>query len=242
MAFDPSSLKKLIGMTEKAKLVSLDKAGDTVELQFNPEKGSLELTRRVGWSFSGGTDPSDASGGPADFIGGDADELSFTTLLDDTTGGAASYAAAAGKSALALTLTMAVDQSTTLITNKRLMAMSGMDLGVGIADSVAEALLRTLSKSSVHKQIKKLYFLTTPDAALGARKRPSIVQFKWGDFDFVGVITRLNVEYLVVTEAGYPKRAKVGISMYGRTFVGSMTADEFMNPAPWKRPTSGLLP
>lgn len=240
MAFDPSSLKRLIGMTEKAKLVSLDSSGDTFELQFNPERGSLDLTRRVGWSFVGGPNTADASGGSADFMGGDADELSFTTLLDDTTGGAVAYAAAAGKSALALTLTMAVDQSTTLITNKRLMALSGMDLGVGLADSAAEALMRTLSRSSVHKQIKKLYYLTTPEAGEGARKRPPVVKFKWGDFDFVGVITRLNVQYLVVTEAGYPKRAKVGISMYGRSFVGSIDADAFITGPEWSRPSSVL--
>jgi hypothetical protein len=240
MAFDPASLKRLIGMTEKAKLVSLDKSTDNFELEFNPEKGSLELTRRVNWQFPPGLD-AESAGGIANFAGSDADELSFTTLLDDTTGGAAAYAAAAGKSALAATLTLAVDQSTTLVTNKRLLALSGMDLGVGVADSVAEALLRTLSRSSVHKQIKKLYFLTTPDAVTGPRKRPSIVKFKWGDFDFVGVIIRLNVQYLVVTEGGYPKRAKVQMSLYGRSFVGDVTADKFIVPDPWTRPTS-LLP
>ncbi len=237
MAFDPSSLKRLIGMTEKATLKSLDANADSFELQFNPEKGSLHLTRSINWSFTQGLDAQSA-GGDAKFKGSEADELSFDTLLDDTTGGAAAYAAAAGKSALALTLTLAVDQSTTLVTNKRLLALSGMDLGVGAADAVAEALLRTLSRSSVHKQIKKLYFLTTNDAETGATKRPSVVQFKWGDFDFVGVISRINVTYLVVTEGGYPKRAKVGITLRGRSFVGGMGADEFLQPPDWSRPLS----
>ena len=224
-----------IGSVKTAKLKNVGSGPGDFELQFNPQRDSLRLTRRVRWDFRGDElDPVAKWGGDAWFLGTEEDRLSFTTLLDDTTGGKAAWAAAAAKSALAVGLMAATNPTSELFSATRLQVMAAGDLVTGAADSVAEAALRMieankpLHESDVHKQLKKLHKLTQPSTTHKDRAQPPILRLDWGDFDFTGVILSLDIRYLLVTEVGFVRRAQVDIDMAGRAFSAVKTVDAFM--------------
>lgn len=68
--------------------------------------------------------------------------------------------------------------------------------------------------------VNKLLSLTNPEvtpsdgesAELG-KKRPPIVWFFWGNFDFYGVIESVNATYIMYSYNGNPIRAKVTVKM-----------------------------
>lgn len=227
--------KAAIGMVKTAKLKNVGPGPGDLELQFNPQRDSLRLTRRVRWDFRGDElDPTAKWGGDAWFLGTEEDRLSFTTLFDDTTGGAAAWAAAAAKSALAVGLAAASVPSGELFSATRMQAMAAGDIATGALDTVATAALRALEagvpfhESDVHKKLKALHKLTQPGAEVLKRSQPPILRLDWGDFDFTGIILSLDVRYLVVSEAGFVRRAQVDIDMAGRAFGGVKTVDSFM--------------
>ena len=68
--------------------------------------------------------------------------------------------------------------------------------------------------------VNKLLSLTNPEVAPtdgeGAemgKKRPPLVMFWWGDFDFVGVIEDVNSSFIMFHTNGNPLRAKVTVKM-----------------------------
>ncbi len=68
--------------------------------------------------------------------------------------------------------------------------------------------------------VNKLLSLTNPEASPGdgeaaelKKKRPPIVWFFWGSFDFYGVIESINATYIMYASNGNPVRAKVTVKM-----------------------------
>lgn len=68
--------------------------------------------------------------------------------------------------------------------------------------------------------VNKLLSLTNPEASPGdgeaaelGKKRPPIVWFFWGSFDFYGVIESVNATYIMYASNGNPVRAKVTVKM-----------------------------
>jgi len=68
--------------------------------------------------------------------------------------------------------------------------------------------------------VNKLLSLTNPEVSPGdgesaelGKKRPPIVWFFWGDFDFYGVIESVNATYIMFASNGNPVRAKVTVKM-----------------------------
>ncbi len=68
--------------------------------------------------------------------------------------------------------------------------------------------------------VEKLLSLTNPEATPGdgesaelGKKRPPIVWFFWGSFDFYGVIESVNATYIMYASNGNPVRAKVTVKM-----------------------------
>jgi len=189
----------------------------------------------VRWDFRGDElDPVAKWGGDAWFLGTEEDRISFTTLLDDTTGGKAAWAAAAAKSALAVGLMAATNPTDPLFSSTRLQTMAVGDVASGALTATVEGALRMveaakpLHESDVHKQLKKLHKLTQPTTTHKDRNQPPILRLEWGDFDFTGIILSLDIRYLLVTEVGFVRRAQVDIDMAGRAFGGVKTVDAFM--------------
>lgn len=184
----------------KAELQCLDKPSLSFVFPFNPEAGSMKLARSVGWSAEGnGYDP---WGGPLDYQSGDPDELRFTILLDETTLGEPDLAdASAFEAALlsAISILLPTEENTT----------------------------------SVLARLENLWELTKPIKPDGHTDdsydvRPPVVAFVWEAFVFLGAVTSLDADILVVDETGRPKRAEVDISMKGRAFAGKTTLADFL--------------
>ncbi len=60
--------------------------------------------------------------------------------------------------------------------------------------------------------------------------RPPVCAFVWGDFEFMGFVENLDVDFLVFTPEGIPKRAMVTIEMKGRAMSGDLSSvDDFID-------------
>ena len=64
--------------------------------------------------------------------------------------------------------------------------------------------------------VEGLLALTNPSVTApegGEKKYPPLVKFVWGDFEFVGIIDKIAVQYLMFSADGNPIRAKCNVSM-----------------------------
>lgn len=188
---------------EKAKLLCLDKSAWEFEFPFNPEAGSFTLSRNVGWNPAGAS--TDGWGGPLQYDDGQPDELGFTVLLDESVEGD-------------------IDPADALAMQRNL----------------ASALASALPSASVGEEpsvlpaIQELYRLTVPIKPAEAADdpldvRPPVCAFVWKAFEFMGVVTGLDVEFLLFATNGTPKRAKVQVKMSGRAFSGGLDLEKFLN-------------
>lgn len=206
-----------------AHLWCLDKDAWSFDLQFNPEKGSMELRRSVDWGPAGGGSGFDPWGGPLEYAKGGPDELSFDILFDETMERPdLSDAGANLATKLKAQLVSIAREAKGFATNMKndLLAIAGM------ADE---------SEDSVLPWVQKLYRLTYPvhpadhDAATNYQLRPPIVAFVWEEFEFMGAVTSVDVEFLVFNHNGMPKRAKCRVQMRGRAFTGSVGLTDFLD-------------
>lgn len=202
---------------EKAKLLCLDKSAWEFEFPFNPEAGTFTLARTVGWNPAGAS--TDGWGGPLQYDDGQPDELEFTILLDESVEGDIDPA-----DALAMQRNLASALAS---------ALSSPSLG---------------EEPSVLPAIQELYRLSLPIKPHDATNdpldvRPPICAFVWKEFEFMGAVTSINVEFLLFANNGTPKRAKVAMRMSGRAFSGGLDLEKFLtahhtNPtgSDWTRP------
>lgn len=107
----------------------------------------------------------------------------------------------------------------------------------GSSDTISfTAMLDTSEDDSettgVLKQVKDLYEYTKLKVKDKNYNRPPILTLTWhSELKFVGVITQLKVDFTMFAEDGTPLRADVTITMMGRTFAESDSADDFFAPA-----------
>ncbi len=184
----------------RAKLWCLDKDAWSIEFMFNPEFGSMSLSREVNWSPAGnGYDPWKS---PLEYDDGAPDSLSFTMLLDQTTLGEPDPADALAFQANFLSaLASFLDDETN-----------------------DESVLPEIAA------LWRLTVPIHPDGHSDDdyQLRPPIVAFVWDDFEFLGAVTSLSVDMLLFTAEGVPKRAKVEVRMTGKAFSGQTTLADFI--------------
>lgn len=206
----------------KARLWCLDKDAWSVDFQFNPERGSMELRRGVNWGAAGGGTGYDPWGGPLEYAQGQPDDLSFDVLFDETM-----ILPDLGESnaSLASKLTREVTNIGTQLASAGKKIKDDFLSIFGMADE---------SEDSILPYIQDLYRLTVPihpkdhDATTNYQLRPPICAFVWEEFEFMGAVTAVDTEFLVFNHNGMPKRAKCRISMQGRAFTGNVSLTQFL--------------
>ena len=57
--------------------------------------------------------------------------------------------------------------------------------------------------------------------------RPPLVAFIWEQFQFQGVVQRLDVEMLLFDDTGRPRRAMVTVALLGRALSGASSSEDF---------------
>ncbi len=184
----------------KAELICLDVKGWKFEFPFNPEASSFSLSRSVSWNPGGAS--ADGWGGPLEYDDGSPDELSFAILLDQSVLGE-------------------IDPADVLGMEKALLSALASFFGP------------SKNEDSVLPAIQELYRLTLPIQPAEATDdpldvRPPICAFVWKDFEFMGAVTSMDVEFLLVDSDGTPKRAKVTMKMSGRAFSGGLDLEKFL--------------
>jgi len=185
----------------KAELLCLDMKDWKFAFPFNPEASSFNLSRSVSWNPAGASP--DGWGGPLEYDDGQPDELSFTILLDESVLGD-------------------IDPADVLGMQKALLGALASFFGPSKnSDSVLDA-------------VQELYRLTLPIKPDGAEDdpldvRPPICAFVWKDFEFMGAVTSMDVEFLLFDADGTPKRAKVQMKMSGRAFSGGLDLEGFLS-------------
>jgi hypothetical protein len=183
----------------KARIWCLDKDAWSVDLQFNPS--DLDLSR----SISMGKDEGffGPYGGKPEFENGTPDELAFTILVDTSVGGEIDLADAG---------------------NFETAMLSALNSLLGSANT---------NDDSILPQIQDLYRLTLPIKPAGATEdfgdnRPPVCAFVWEQFEFMGFVVSLDVDFLVFDASGRPKRAEVKVKMEGRAFSGALDLKGFL--------------
>jgi len=141
-------------------------------------------------------------GGAPDFEAGESDSLTFKTLVDTSMAGEIDLADAADFEAQML--------------------------------SALNSLLSSSEENdeSVLPEVQKYYRLTTPIKPSGleeAEARPPVVAFIWDTFEFMGFITKCDIEFLLFDESGKAKRAEISIEIEGQAFSGNLTLEEFLD-------------
>lgn len=71
-------------------------------------------------------------------------------------------------------------------------------------------LLRDQGRKDVRLYTDQIMELTKIDSET---KEPPLVRFEWGSCDFVGVITKIEQQFLMFTSSGRPVRAELNITM-----------------------------
>ena len=201
----------------KAQLLCVDH-NLKFSFQFNPS--SLSLSRSVTWDGSSskkkdagskkkGADPKkdeavedpdisyhqDGEMGAAwptlNAAKGEYDELDFDTLFDESEDHALAQLSAAS-----------------LLSSFAVLIPAPLALG----------LISLANTKSVVTNIEALYQLTLPVQFNTPKKdiRPPVLSFKWGDFEFTGVMASVEFEILQFDMFGKAKRAKVKCKMKGR--------------------------
>lgn len=181
---------------KKASLFAMDGPAGLAKwkFQFNPSELSLTLERP--WSDATNTHNAARAG----LTWGEAktDSLEFDTLLDESeyltdedAGGMAALTAISTVTALA---------------------------SLGGGNALIQAMMPKNDKS-ILDPLDKLAKLAEPyEATAGTAKKilQPVLRFKWGEFKFVGVITKLDTKILLWDEKGKPRRAELKIEMSGR--------------------------
>jgi Contractile injection system tube protein len=85
---------------------------------------------------------------------------------------------------------------------------------------------------SVVTNIEALYQLTLPVKFEDTEIRPPVLSFKWGDFEFTGVMASVDFEILQFDMLGKAKRAKVKCRMKGRFGSSALRKDVLVAPDP----------
>lgn len=242
-----SSVAQLMGLVQpepvKAMIYCLDDPLWSVFLQYNPE--SIRLTRDPSWQSAGDLvrlNPNDEQDlghqrtsrssfnflplmqepdqGPAGrawkglhFRGGSNDRLSFSTLFDQT--------------------------------EHRGTVGDMLPLELGFEDK----LFGQTNSSNVLEDVAKLYRLTLPikvapliGSADDVEPRPPACAFFWGNFQFMGVIDNLDVEFQVFDTLGQPVRARVSLTLTGAAMSTiTATASEDRLELPYTAPEKKVL-
>lgn len=77
------------------------------------------------------------------------------------------------------------------------------------------------SVSDLIKKLLKLIYLVD-----GKKHEPNLVCFQWGDMDFIGRVTHVDIDYTLFKPSGEPLRAKVTLRV-----LSDMTVEESMQRA-----------
>jgi hypothetical protein len=193
----------------KAKLRCLDNESWSFEFPFNPEAGSMKLSRGVSWSADGnGYDP---WGGPLDYEHGEPDSLSFTILLDESSPAEPDLADATAFEAALLS------------------AISSLLPPDENSDSVLPRI----------EKLWRLTVPVKPSGhgTDSFDVRPPVVAFVWDAFVFVGAIVDLDAEFLLMDHSGKARRAQVDVALKGRAFAASTSLAQFLDAA-YEPPTA----
>lgn len=195
-------IQSLLTTVSKAKLLCKEKAllGIPIiernELEFQFNPSTLKLTREPDWDD--GAQLASGAYRSMKFGGNRSDKLSFSMLLDESE--------CRGKLATAMAL----------------LPMSGLGQVMGF-------LLQ--NESNTLATMQQLYALTFPYVKVAATttekaaRRPPLVVFQWGEFNFSGVVDSLEFEMLLFDADGNPRRTMVELSLKGRAFCNLDSAD-----------------
>lgn len=169
-----------------------------LEFQFNPS--TLKLTREPDWDD--GDRLNNGAHRAMKFGGNRADRLIFQVLLDET------------------------EYRGSLTALTALMPMAGLG---GLAGFLFQ------NRSNTLATMQGIYNLTMPYVKIGGSMfgpaegwRPPLVVFKWGGFEFSGVVDDLDFEMLLFDMDGNPRRVMVDFTLKGRAFCNLSKADELL--------------
>lgn len=188
-----------------AKLEVLDWS-DSFPLQFNPSE--LSLGRSADWNVQP-TDMNSKVGHPF-FAGSSPDTLEFTLLIDETRYMKPDLADASGFAAM---LVRAAASAATALQQKSLSVFSKKN------------------SATIVGHLEQLHKLVQPthNDTKAKTTRPPVLLFTWDEFTFLGVITELQTQVLVVDKSGKMKRATVTVSMVGEALSKGTSAADFFN-------------
>ena len=209
----------------KAQLLCVDH-NLKFSFQFNPS--SLSLSRSVSWN--GSTPPKKEGAGLKEDEAAEAPNIS-----DDQDGelGSAWPALSSSKGELdELEFDTLFDESE----DHDLAQLSAASLLSSFASMIpglpALASMQQANTKSVVTNIEALYQLTLPVKFENTEIRPPVLSFKWGDFEFTGVMASVDFEILQFDMLGKAKRAKVKCKMKGRFGSDKLRRDVLNAPHP----------
>jgi hypothetical protein len=78
-----------------------------------------------------------------------------------------------------------------------------------------------MGQDDIADAVKKLYDISQPWVEVDSvsQQRPPLCHLLWADFKFSGVISKLDVNYLVFGDEGAPLRAEISLEIKGRAFA-----------------------
>jgi hypothetical protein len=88
----------------------------------------------------------------------------------------------------------------------------------GQSDKLSMSFLLDTSEASgdISKAVNELYGLSLPYEISAVLKRPSLIEFTWASFRFLGVVASVDFDFLLFDPTGAPKRATVSMQLMGR--------------------------
>lgn len=88
----------------------------------------------------------------------------------------------------------------------------------GQSDKLSMSFLLDTSEASgdISAAVNQLYELSLPYKISDVLKRPTLIQFTWAKFKFLGVVSSVDFDYLLFDPSGAPKRATVSLQLTGR--------------------------
>jgi len=191
----------------------------TIEFPFNP----TEMTLKRGKTFDSGDTAGNANYTGLKWEKSELDSLDFTFIIDES-------------------------EDTPSLSNP-LAALHQMlpisPIPPNLLPSKMAKFLPGVNGNSVKDTVDDLYRLTllvdkTDES--GVLKRPSLIDFVWGDFEFAGGVESLDVKYLLFDSDGTPKRAEVTMSLKGQYAVGKRKIKDTDLTNPSKISGSASLP
>ena len=92
--------------------------------------------------------------------------------------------------------------------------------------SLAAKAQSLLNKDNVMEDVGNLYKMTIPHEDANKAKRPPLCGFLWGNFQFFGGVTGLDVKFVLFDISGLPRRAEVSMTMLGQAMHVPSKAEE----------------